>query len=93
MTIPPAVLRLRVVEPGRKKVNLWLPIFILWPIALFLLIVSLPLIIVLIAVALFNDQVKKALGKLRAAMTLACSLRGLQVDVCEKDKEVRIYVY
>ena len=36
MNLPPVVLDLRVVRPERRPVRLWLPLFLLWPLALVL---------------------------------------------------------
>jgi len=34
MKVPPMILNLRVVSPQRRPVHLWLPLFLLWPLAL-----------------------------------------------------------
>lgn len=34
MSFPPAILHLQVVRPSRRAVRLWLPLFLLWPLAL-----------------------------------------------------------
>ncbi len=31
MIWPPSVVRLRIYENGRRKMNLWLPVYVLWP--------------------------------------------------------------
>jgi hypothetical protein len=46
MNVPPMVLNLRVVSPQRRPVHLWLPLFLLWPLALVLGALSLLLTIV-----------------------------------------------
>jgi hypothetical protein len=40
MNVPPLVLDLRVVRPERRPVRLWLPLFLLWPLALVLAVVA-----------------------------------------------------
>jgi hypothetical protein len=40
MNVPPLVLDLRVVRPERRPVRLWLPLFLLWPLALVLVVVA-----------------------------------------------------
>ena len=34
MNLPPMILDLKVVRPERRPVHLWLPLFLLWPLAL-----------------------------------------------------------
>ena len=46
MNVPPLVLDLRVVRPERRPVHLWLPLFLLWPLALVLGVLALVLTIV-----------------------------------------------
>jgi len=41
MNLPPLVLDLRVVSSQRRPVRLWLPLFLLWPLALVLGLVAL----------------------------------------------------
>ena len=50
MNVPPLVLDLRVVRPERRPVRLWLPLFLLWPLALVLGVVALLFTIVADAV-------------------------------------------
>ena len=45
MKLPPLVLDLRVVRPERRPVHLWLPLFLLWPLALVLVVLALALTI------------------------------------------------
>jgi len=46
MNVPPLVLDLKVVRPDRRPVHLWLPLFLLWPLALALGVLALALTIV-----------------------------------------------
>jgi hypothetical protein len=46
MNVPPLVLDLRVVRPERRPVHLWLPLFLLWPLALVLGVLALLLTMV-----------------------------------------------
>ncbi len=41
MNLPPLVLDLRVVRPERRPFRLWLPLFLLWPLALVLGVLAL----------------------------------------------------
>jgi len=52
MNVPPLVLDLKVVRPERRLVHLWLPLFLLWPLALALGVLALALTIVVDGVLL-----------------------------------------
>lgn len=41
MNAPPAILDLRIAPADRRPVHLWLPLFLLWPVALVLVVLSL----------------------------------------------------
>lgn len=47
MILPPSILQIRVVENGHRKVNLWLPLAIIWPLALALMVALSPAVLVL----------------------------------------------
>jgi hypothetical protein len=53
MNVPPLVLDLRVVRPERRPVRLWLPLFLLWPLALVLAVVAAVFTLVADAVLFF----------------------------------------
>jgi len=52
MNVPPIVLDLKVASSARRPVHLWLPLFVLWPLALALGLVALAVAIVVDAVLL-----------------------------------------
>jgi hypothetical protein len=56
MNVPPLVLDLRVVRPERRPVRLWLPLFLLWPLALVLGVLAL-------LFTMFADGVLFVLGR------------------------------
>jgi hypothetical protein len=43
MNAPPVILDLRVAKPDERPVHLWLPLFLLWPLALALAVLALVL--------------------------------------------------
>ena len=50
MSLPPMILDLKVASSTRRPVHLWLPLFLLWPLALALGIVALAVAVVVDAV-------------------------------------------
>jgi hypothetical protein len=92
MMLPPAILRLRVVENKRRKIALWLPIFLLWPPLLLLIVASLPLILLLALAFWWHTKVRKVVRSLVPVFGAVCSLRGLTVDVKSEKEEVLIKI-
>ncbi len=79
-------MRIRV-KNERRGINLLLPLFVLWPVALMLLILIWPVILVLAVVVHRWSGLRMAVVGLWAAYSLACSLRGLLIDVEDKKGE------
>jgi hypothetical protein len=91
MIRPPVWMRLQICEKNRR-IGLWLPLFLLWPVALALLIILSPLILIAVLVLWptgWGEWVLKILG---AAGRIVCSLRGLRVDIQNQYQTVYISV-
>ncbi len=56
MNVPPMILDLTVASPDRRRVRLWLPLFLLWPFALALVVLALVLTIIADVVLLLVGQ-------------------------------------
>jgi hypothetical protein len=52
MNVPPMILDLKVASSARRPVHLWLPLFLLWPLAVALGVVALAVAVVVDAVLL-----------------------------------------
>lgn len=75
--IPPSLAYLRI-----NGFGIWLPLFLLWPIAL----LAAPILLI---VSLFT---RKPLGFLTGSYALACALRGTLIDVEQPDNIVKIRI-
>ena len=91
MNRPPVLMHIRF-QNGDKKFGLWLPLFLLIPLALVVLIILSPLIVIAILVLWPSGWGKLALLVLKASWGLFCSMRGLQVDVRNRNECVYISV-
>ena len=80
MNRPPLLMHVRVHNED-CKFGIWLPLFLLIPLALVVLIILSPLILIAILVLWPSGWGKLALHVLKAAWVLLCSIRGLKVDV------------
>jgi hypothetical protein len=78
MKCPPLLMRLGV---GRRRFPVWLPLFLLWPLAAALIIVMAPL--VLLAALILWPSVWGKLILLSGPMLfdVFCALRGLEVNL------------
>ncbi len=102
MKRPPMLMRVQI-RGDERKFRLWLPLFLLLPLALVLLIVLSPVILVAVIVARVTGRGRRlslaaraCLGMLcsvraiRAAFDVLCSMPGLSVDV--RNNKERVYV-
>lgn len=79
MNYPPLLMRLGIYD--RRRFSLWLPLFLLWPVALALAIVLAP--VVLLAALILWPFVWGKLLLMSGPMIFGvlCSLRGLEVNL------------
>ena len=91
MNRPPMVMRMRF-HNGDRKFGLWLPLFLLTPLALVVLIILSPLILIAVLVLWPSGWGKLALQVMKASFGLFCSMRGLKVAVCNHNECVYISV-
>ncbi|TET49954.1 MAG: hypothetical protein E3J55_03565 [Dehalococcoidia bacterium] len=104
MKRPPMLMHVKI-HGKKRRPGLWLPLFLLVPLALVLLIVLSPLILLAVIILRVSGRRKplspavKAVFRvvcsirgIRAAFDLLCSLRGLRVDVSSHDERVYISV-
>jgi len=102
MKRPPVLMRVQI-RGNERKFPLWLPLFLLLPLALLLLIILSPLMLIAIIIlrltgwgSELSSIVGASLGilcsvrRIRAAFDVLCSIPGLRVDVCSRNK--RVYV-
>ena len=83
MIWPPSILRIRVARPGRRRIGLWLPLFLLWP--LLLVLAALLGTLALVAMVLMGRRGTTMLRGLGRLFVMACAVRGLKVDVDQPD--------
>lgn len=80
MKRPPMLMHVKI-RGERRGFGLWLPLFLLLPLALAAFIILSPLILIAILVFWPSGWRKRALLILRAAFEVLYSMRGLKVDV------------
>jgi hypothetical protein len=80
MRRPPVLMHLRI-QGERRGFGLWLPLFLLLPLALVVFILLSPLILVATIVLWPSGWGRRALFSLRAAVEIFWSMRGLSIDI------------
>jgi hypothetical protein len=94
MNWPPMLMHLKI-KKEKADFELWLPLFLLFPLALVILIILSPLIIIGILVLLMLGQerwVEWGLRCLWVAIVSSWALRGLQVDVQGRKGTVQVTI-
>lgn len=94
MKVPPLLLDLRVVSPRRRPLHLWLPLVLLWPLALVLGALAL-------LVAILSDGLLLALGRryhhytilLVRSFTVLCETRGTVIRFSNETTAVDMTVH
>lgn len=89
MMYPPALMRLRVIQKGRG-VSLWLPLFLVWPLAIAVKLALLPFLLLAIAVMWPSGWGRRLLIGSIALVSVACALRGLEIEVERPNEQVTI---
>ncbi len=90
MMWPPSIMRILVRDEERQGVNLWLPVILLWPLALALGIALAPVAIIVALCTWRRGLGKTILFGGPRLFTAFCALRGLQVQVSEQEQKVLI---
>lgn len=89
----PITARVLIKDQNGKGVNLWLPLFILWPVLMVLFILCLPLLLLVGLLRICGrKKIPRILPLLSAILGFLGALRGLIVDVEDKDTNVKIII-
>jgi hypothetical protein len=90
--LPPTVIRIRVIERGKKTIGLWLPAFLLWPVGLILSIAVVPFLALAAAISVLSVSTRRKLASVWLFVVLVCSLRGLTIDIHDRDDKVFVQI-
>ena len=90
MMFPPSILRIRVLD-DRKRVNLWIPLVLIWPLVVAVYLFLLPCIVLAAVLSWSSGRGRLILAGGPALFRLYCSLRGLEINVTEPNQSVLVY--
>jgi hypothetical protein len=88
--MPPAILLFHVQPQGGRHWRFWVPLFLLWPLFAFLLILFFPLILILVLARFRGSAARVLMVGTRESWSFACAMRGLHVEV--EDSEQRVLI-
>ena len=91
MTRPPMLMHVKI-QGEDRRLGLWLPLFLLLPLALVVMIILSPLILVAVLILWSSGWGKRALLVLGVAYGVLCSLHNLRVDIQGRHQCVYISV-
>lgn len=87
LPLPPSLMRLVIEQPGRK-IRLWLPLFLFWPIAFLVAVIGLPFLLVFALV-----QQRSGFWRIPATVwELLLAVRGTCIHVQNKDQTVLLKI-
>jgi hypothetical protein len=91
MNWPPMLMHVKF-QNEERDFGLWLPLFLLLPLALVVLIILSPLILIAVIVLWSSGWGPWALKVLKAAFGTLSAMRGLEVDIQDNNKHVYVSV-
>jgi len=91
MNRPPFLMRIRV-NNEKTKINLWLPLFIIFFVVAVILLILAPLVLLAAVILWPFGWGKTLLAIVPAVFGCLCAMRGLEVDVEQGQEKVQISV-
>jgi len=91
MNRPPMLMHIKI-QNKERNFGLWLPLFLLIPLALVILVILSPLILIALLILWPSGYGRWALLCLKAAIVSFWAMRGLKVDVQGRNEVVYISV-
>jgi len=87
MILPTWLMRIRIVEGGRKKIGLWLPLFLVWPVVIAFMVALAPVALIVCIVWPAGWRYLAAGPRIISA---GWAMRGLEVRVKDGKDHVHI---
>ena len=87
--IPPLLMHLKVRRSARRRLNLWLPVFLLWP-AMGFVAVTLIAISPLLAIGQPSGRARRMVSFVLCTTRCLAALKGLKVTVADQRSEFHL---
>ena len=88
----PLFMRLYIVEDNRKKINLLLPLFLIWIILFCFMLLLLPFVLIAALILWILGYNLRILSLFPKLFSVICALSGLRIQVEEQNKRIYILV-
>jgi hypothetical protein len=88
MKMPPYAVALRIVEQERTRFRIWFPLFLLWPLALVLLVLTFICTLVVDAVRLLSGQRGTYTRLVVGVLGVVGETRGVEVSIEDSARTV-----
>lgn len=88
MKVPPSLVAMRVVEEGRTKLRIWFPFFLLWPLFLVFLLLTLFASLIADAVCLVAGRKHAYTSLVIGGLGVVGEARGVEIFVEDKHRTV-----
>ena len=93
MNVPPAILDLKIAPSDGRRIHLWLPLFLLWPLALVLGVLALVLTILAdIVLFLLGARYHRYTGLVIRSFAALCETHGMVIRVKDDKASVDMTV-
>ena len=92
MNTPPAVVNLRVAEEGGRRLHLWLPVFVLWPLLLLVGVLTVVVAAVADAVLFVLARPHRLTAFVMGCFAAVGEMRGTEVSVDNPRHTVEVTV-
>ncbi len=93
MIWPPSVVRLRIYENGRRKMNLWLPVCVVWLPVLLVALLLAPVAVPVLWLAGGRGRRRQAVMAGPVLFRLFCALRGFYFEAGNPGDGIRMAIY
>ena len=93
MIWPPSMVRVRIYENGRRKLNLWLPVCVLWPPVVVIALLLAPVAVPVLWLAAGKGRRRSAVMGGPVLFRLFCAIRGFYFEAGNSGNGVRMAVY
>jgi hypothetical protein len=90
--LPPAIVDIRRMKDGKRKLRLFVPVFLLWPVALAIALLLIPFLLLLAILYPFALPVRRFFRAIHTTLISCYALRGLTFETESADKVVKIKI-
>jgi len=91
--MPPSILRIRIVDQGKKRINIWFPLFIFWPFIALLIVLLFPVFILVCVVMKIAWNRTWLFYAAPVCIEMLFAMKGLNVRIQNPMKNLFVLVH